>query len=210
MPRGARISVIDEASRISKKTPGPSTYKEVGQSKDKMCLARTLGTYKSSLKKMSSIDLESFAKKELPGPLNKYRINYRLVEPREPFYAQISKSLGRDNKPKGAPGTSINTRRIQKDNSAGPGTYNVEKGLLKLSSMVKPPYASSVSGLSMAEAAKPNLLHIDKLKVKSERGFERLVRMRKARAPGVGIYKNTESAFDMTSRLPRSLSKKRH
>ena len=83
--------------------------------------------------------------------------------------------------------------------------------MLRLSTLPKAPLATSVSGLGTAEASKPNLLHVEKVqKVRSERSFERLIRLAQKKAPGVGTYKNTESAFDRTSRGPPSLAKKRH
>ena len=56
----------------SKKMPGPTSYK-YEKCMDNMTLPRSgMGQYKSSLTKISSIDLESFAKKDIPGPLHKY------------------------------------------------------------------------------------------------------------------------------------------
>ena len=50
------------------------------------------------MKKVSSLALECYAKKDVPGPINKYKISYRLTEPRQPFTAIVDKQLGRDNK----------------------------------------------------------------------------------------------------------------
>lgn len=63
-----------------------------------MVLKRTLGHYKSNLSKTSLIDLECQAKKEIPGPLNKYNVSHRLVEPKVPTKVNFNKTMGRDNK----------------------------------------------------------------------------------------------------------------
>lgn len=179
---------------------------------EKMVLPRTLGHYKSSLNKLSSIDLESFAKKEIPGPLHKYQLNHKNTEPRVPTKVNFNKTMGRDNKciPNATAPIHPVTQRVAKDKTAGPGSYDVERGLKRVSTLNKITNVTSVSGMSMLEGQKPNMLHKDKLKVKSERSFESMINMVKKRAPGVGQYKNVESAFDKTTRAPRSVSKKRH
>ena len=149
--------------------------------------------------------LTSLWLKEIPGP--KYKLNYRLIENRTPFLANLTKSVGRDNKQKTA---KDNLFRVKKDKTAGPGSYKVEPGLLLLSNN---PRSTGVSfhGFSVTEGSKPNVAHADKLKVKSNRALDQLVHAAKARGPpGVGHYKGTESGKDAASPLPRSLSKKRH
>lgn len=196
LPQEAKCTYLGEAIKISKKLPGPTSY-NVTECLDKMILPRTLGHYKSNLSKTSLIDLESQAKKEIPGPLNKYNVNHTLVEPKVPIKVNFNKSMGRDNKTHNQTAPSAPTvQRIQKDKTAGPGTYDVEKGLQKVSTLQKIKNVTCISGLSMLEGQKPNMLHAEKLKVKSERSFETMVKMVKKRAPGVGCYTGVESAFD--------------
>jgi len=69
----------------------------------------------------------------------------------------------------------------------------------------------SFHGLSNAEGGKPNILHIEKMKTKTNRAFDKIVRDAKVHGPpGVGHYKGVERGMDVASPLPRSLSKKRH
>ena len=102
---------------------------------------------------MSSIDLESFAKKEIPGPLHKYQLNHKHVEPRVPVKVNFNKAMGRDNHViKNAQGPIAPTvQRIKKDKTAGPGSYETEKAMLRISSMSKIPNVSCISGMSMLE-----------------------------------------------------------
>ena len=200
------MTVFAEISKEAKRTPGPANYK-VGPSKDKMCLPRTLGTFKSNLDKVSITTCQSFAKKSIPAP-QKYKLNYNQVEPRTPFYAAMSKSLGRDMKQK------IDKKRshwtIKKDKSPGPGTYKLESGLRRLAQYPST-VATSFSGFSVAEGARPNITQKDKLQIKSTRCFDTIVRNSKLKGPpGVGTYKGVENAYTRVSSKPRSLSTKRH
>ena len=52
---------------------------------------------------------------------------------------------------------------IEKDKSAGPGTYDIDPGLNRLSYTMRVPNTTSVTGMSMAEGGKPNVLHVEKL-----------------------------------------------
>ena len=71
LPKEQKVTYLGEAAKISKKLPGPTSY-NAHKCMDKMVLPRTMGLFKSTLNKLSSIDLESFAKKDIPGPLHKY------------------------------------------------------------------------------------------------------------------------------------------
>lgn len=173
LPQGAKVTLFAEVAKKSRKMPGPTSY-NAASSLDKAVLPKTLGTYKSNLKKMSTIELESFAKKDIPGPLHKYNINHKHVEPKVPIKVNFNKTMGRDNKlipNQTAPAAPV-TLRIQKDKTAGPGTYDVEKGMKKISHINKVTNVTSVSGMSLLEGQKPNLMHVDKIKIKSERSFE--------------------------------------
>lgn len=100
--------------------------------------------------------------------------------------------------------------KIKKEKTAGPGSYQIEPGMKLISSN---PRSTGVTfhGFSVIEGMKPDIQHVQKLKVKSNRTFEMLIKKAKAHGPpGVGHYKGYERAKDISSPLPRSLSKKRH
>ena len=56
------------------------------------------GLINRGLDKVSTTTCEAFAKKDIPGPQHKYKVSHGLVEERTPFYATLSKCMGRDNK----------------------------------------------------------------------------------------------------------------
>ena len=65
------------------------------------------------------------------------------------------------------------------------------------------------SGLGASESAKDNIKHADKLKVKSVRHYDTVIKKAKF-GPGVGHYKNLENGLDKKAALPRSIAAKRH
>ena len=135
-------------------------------------------------------------KKAIPGPQHKYKINYDYVKDRTPFYAHISKSLGRQK-----------DNEKPKKEKVGPGYYIPEKAVDK--NVLRKSTSVVFSGLGTAESAKDNIKHADKLKIKSVRHYDTVIKKAKF-GPGVGHYKNVENGLDKKAGLPRSLAAKRH
>lgn len=86
----AKITLFAQMSKDSKGKPGPGAY-HADKSKDKAVLERVkfMGTYKSGNDKVSILEAESFAKKNIPGPQHKYKINDELVRTKTPFYVNF-------------------------------------------------------------------------------------------------------------------------
>lgn len=76
-------------SKESKGKPGPGAY-HADKSKDTVLeRIKFMGTYKSGNDKVSILEAESFAKKNIPGPQHKYKINDELVRTKTPFYVNF-------------------------------------------------------------------------------------------------------------------------
>lgn len=149
---------------------------------------------------MSILEAESFAKKNIPGPQHKYKVNHEFIRTKTPFYVNFKKSEGRKS-----------MDPIKKDKNPGPSTYRTDKGF-KLNSQYIPLTKNvSLSGMGVTEGARDNIKHSEKVKVKSNRFFDQIVRnaAKKESGPGVGMYKNPELAMDRRSAMPMSMLRKR-
>ena len=155
-------------------------------------------TIKDGNSKFTITESEAFAKKFIPGPQHKsYKINHDYIRQRTPFYANISKSIGREKD---------NAKQPKKE-KVGPGYYIPEKAIDK--NVLRKSTSAIFSGLGANESAKDNIKHAEKLKVKTTRHYDTIVKRAKF-GPGVGHYKNLEKALDSRASLPRSLAAKRH
>lgn len=153
-------------------------------------------TVKEGNAKFTITESEAFVKKTIPGPQHKYKINYDFVKDRTPFYADISKSLGREK----------DNAKPKKDRG-GPGYYFTEKAVDK--NVLRKSTSVIFSGFGAQESAKDNIKHADKLKVKTVRHYDNVIKRAKF-GPGVGHYKGVENGLDKKAGLPRSLAAKRH
>ena len=118
------------------------------------------------------------------------------MKERVPFYANISKSLGREKD---------NTK--PKKEKVGPGYYIPEKAVDK--NVLRKSTSVIFSGFGATESTKDNIKHADKLKVKTVRHYDTVIKKAKY-GPGVGHYKGGENGLDKKAGLPRSLAAKRH
>ena len=99
--------------------------------------------------------------------------------PKEPFYAHMGKSTGR---------IELDKKMKKSDKTPGPTTYKWEHSVEKSSQGPKRATNVLISGMGLANGAKDNLKHVDKLKVKSNRCFD-LIQKNGKKVPGVGHYK---------------------
>lgn len=188
-------------SKESKGKPGPGAY-HADKSKDKAVLERIkfMGTYKSGNDKVSILEAESFAKKHIPGPQHKYKINHEFIRTKTPFYVNFKKNEGRKS-----------MDPIKKDKHPGPSTYKTDKGFKVNSQFIPLTKNVGLSGMGHTDGARENIKHSEKVKVKSNRFFDQIVRnaSKKESGPGVGMYKNPELAMDRRSAMPMCMLRKR-
>ena len=152
------------------------------------------------MERVAAITCEAEAKKKDPGPQHKYILNYQLVEPRRPFMVKIDKSIGRDQ---------ANGVKAKKSKTPGPCTYDTEKAIRASSAYRGGPINIPLGG-GVVESAKPDIKHQDKLKIKSTRFLDLIVKKAKQQGPALGGYQNLEKAFNKVASLPPSLKARRH
>lgn len=138
----AKVTLFQQIAKEAKGKPGPGTY-HPDKSKDKMVLMRTTGTYKSGNEKVSILESQSFEKKNIPGPQHKYKVNYGLVLPREPFYVNLQKNP--DKK-------AIEV--IKKDKNPGPNSYKTENAYKRNSQYQQLAKNIPISGMGVTNGAK--------------------------------------------------------
>ena len=100
---------------------------------------------------------------------------------------------------------------IKKDKNPGPSTYKTDKGFKRNSQFTPLTKNGSLSGMGYTEGAREGIKHSEKVKVKSNRHFDQIVRnaSKKESGPGVGMYKNPELAMDRRSAMPMCMLRKR-
>lgn len=94
-----------------------------------------------------------------------------------------------------------------KKEKIGPGYYINDKALDK--NMLRKSTSVIFSGFGAQESAKDNIKHAEKLKIKSVRHYDTVIKKAKY-GPGVGHYKGVENGLDKKAGLPRSIASKRH
>lgn len=101
--------------------------------------------------------------------------------------------------------------RIKKDKNPGPSTYKTDRGFKVNSQFIPLTKNVGLSGMGHNDGARENIKHSEKVKVKSNRFFDQIVRnaSKKESGPGVGSYKNPELAMDRRSAMPMCMLRKR-
>jgi hypothetical protein len=113
---------------------------------------------------------------------------------------KIEKSIGRDQ---------VNGGKIKKSKTPGPCSYEIDKSI-RASSAYKKSAINIPFGGSVTDSSKPDIKHQEKLKIKSTRFLDLIVKRAKQQAPPVGGYQNLEKAFNRVASLPPSLKARRH
>jgi hypothetical protein len=203
LPQSDRITFFKEVAMKSKGKPGPTSYKAAA-AKDKACLRNTSNFFSSKNDKITITQSHVFEKSFVPPCVRKQDIHYQLTEKREPFFAHLKTMVGRETRGDGGNGLT----RLKKDRRPGPASYSTDKAFKRLSTTERVP-GTQFSGLGMFVGQRPDLKHVEKLKAKSNRFLDQVMAAAKKTAPGPGVYKQVEGAFDRQSSKPRELRRTR-
>lgn len=148
---------------------------------------------------MSAITCESEAKKKDPGPQHKYNLQYGLLRPSSKQMVRMEKAIGRDS--------DAALKAPKKNKTPGPTSYDTEKGIKASAGFRNPINIPMANGV--VESSHPDIKHQDKLKIKSNRFLDQVIK-KSAKVPPVGNYANLEKAYKSVASLPTSLKVRRH
>ena len=187
----------------AKGKPGPTSYK-AGPCKDKV-MRNTSNFFSSKNDKVTITECQVFEKSFVPPPVSKKEIKYELTEKKEPFLAHLKTMVGRESTEDG--GTN-GLSKIKKDRKPGPASYSTDRGYKRLSTTERI-QITQFSGLGQFVGQKPDLKHADKLKVKTNRYLDQVIKKAQKMAPAPGSYKNFDKGFERQSSKPRELRRQR-